>query len=86
MENTAKVIPNKWHAVGVALGINQARIDAIDSQHRGRPDKCFAEVFVQWQKLHDSRQPVSWTTIVSMLKSRQVGEERLANEIQQQFM
>ena len=86
MESVATVIPDKWKRVGVALGLSQAQINAIDAQHRGDPLDCFAEVFHLWQQLSTTQQPVSWTTLVTVLCSRTVGEERLAGDLQEHFI
>ena len=86
MESVATVIPDKWKKVGVSLGLCQPQINAIDAQHRGDPLDCFAEVFHLWQQLSTPQQPVSWTTLVTMLRSRTVGEELLANNLQEHFI
>ena len=81
IENVATVIPDKWKRVGVVLGLSQAQINAIDAQHRGVPLDCFAEVFQS-----TPQQPVSWTTLVTVLRSRTVGEELLAGNLQEYFI
>ena len=86
MESVATSIPDKWWRVGVALGLSQAQINAIDQQHRGEPIACFAEVFHHWQQLSTSQQPVNWTTLVAVLHSRTVGENQLANFLQETFI
>ena len=86
MESVATVIPDKWKRVGMALGLSQAQINAIDAQHRGDPLDCFAEVFHLWQQLSTPQQPVSWSTVVTVLNSRTVGEESLAGFLQENFI
>ena len=86
MESVATVIPDKWKRVGVALGISQAQINAIDAQHRGDSLNCFAEVFHLWQQLSTPQQPVSWSTLVTVLNSRTVQEESLASFLQENFI
>ena len=86
MESVATVIPDKWKRVGMALGLSQAQIIAIDAQHWGDSLNCFAEVFHLWQQLSTPQQPVSWSTLVTVLNSHTVGEERLAGFIQENFI
>ena len=86
MESVATVIPDKWRRVGVTIGLSQAQVNAIDAQHRGDPLDCFAEVFHLWQQLSTPQQPVSWTTLVTVLRSCTVGEEHLAGVLQEHFI
>ena len=81
MESVAKKIPGKWRSVGMALGLGQTQLNAIDSQHRGNPLDCFTEVFNHWQHLPTPQQPVSWYTLITVLRS--VGEESLVDSIQE---
>ena len=86
MESVATVIPDKWKRVGMALGLSQAQINAINKHHLADPLDCFAEVFHLWQQLSTSQQPVNWTTLVTVLCSRTVGEEHLADNLQEHFI
>lgn len=86
MEHIAAVIPHKWKMVAIALGLTMPQVQAIDQHHRGDPRICFADVFDQWQKLSTSHQPVSWTTLVSVLQSQYIGEEALADTIKESFL
>ena len=86
-ESVAAVIPDKWRRVGLALGLTQAQLNAIDDQHRGKSLESFAEVFSMWQQLATpDNNPVKWSTLVRVLKSRTVGEETLAKSIQSNFI
>ena len=83
----ANVIPDKWRRVGLALGLTQAQLNAIDYQHRGEPIGMFAEVFSMWQQLATpDNNPVKWSTLVRVLKSRTVGAKPLAESIQRKFL
>ena len=86
MESVATVIPDKWKRVGVALGLSQAQVNAIEKHRLADPLDCFAEVFHLWQQLSTPQQPVNWSTLVTVLNSRIVGEERLADFIQENFV
>ena len=85
-ESVAAVIPDKWRRVGLVLGLTQAQLNAIDDQHRGKSLESFAEVFSMWQQLAIPDNPVKWSTLVSVLKSRTVAEETLAESIQSKFL
>ena len=86
-ESVAAVIPDKWRRVGLALGLTQAQLNAIDDQHRGKSLESFAEVFSMWQQLATpDNNPVKWSTLVRVLQSRTVGEETLAESIQRKFI
>ena len=83
----AAVIPDKWRKVGLALGLTQAQLNAIDYQHRGEPIGMFTEVFNMWQQLATpDNNPVKWSTLVRVFKSRTVGEETLAESIKSKFI
>ena len=86
METVASAIPDKWKRVGLALGLNQEHISGIDAENGGNCLKCFAEVFNLWQQLSTRQQPVSWTTLVTVLRSQHVDEECLANNIEKTFI
>ena len=86
MESVASVIPDKWRRVGVALGIRHPQINAINTQHQGDAVNCFESVFHFWQQQSTPQQPVSWTTLVTVLRSHYVGEERLADSIKANFL
>ena len=81
-ECVASKIPNKWRRVGVALGLSQALIDAIDDHHRGEFFKCFSDIFKYWQNESTPERPANWATLISVLRSNTVGEEALAEHIQ----
>lgn len=86
MESVATKIPSKWKRVGVALGLNQSQIDAIEKRRLADPLDCFSDVFNYWQQLYTPYQPVSWSTLVTVLRTQYVGEESLADFIQKNFV
>ena len=85
-ESVAIKIPSKWKKVGVALGLTLAQIDAIEELRVADPIGCFSEVFTHWQQMSTLQQPVSWTTLVTVLRSQYVGEERLADFLHKTFV
>ena len=86
IENVATQIPTKWRGVGLALGLRQSQIDAIEEQCLADPLDCFSCVFSHWQQLSTPQQPVSWTTLVTVLRSQYVGEEDLADFLEETFI
>ena len=86
MDTVATEIPAKWKRVGVAVGMSQSQIDAVDSHRRGQCFDCFSDVFKHWQDTSTPEQPANWASLVTVLRSRIVGEEALAERIQETFM
>ena len=86
MDTVATEIPVKWKRMGVAVGMSQSQIDAVDSHRRGEPFDCFSDVFKHWQDTSTPEQPANWASLVTVLRSRIVGEEALAKNIQKTFM
>ena len=86
IESVAIKIPSKWKSVGIALGLTQTQIDAIEELRLADPIGCFSEVFTLWQQLSTPQQSVSWTTLIIVLRSQSVGEEALADFLQQRFV
>ena len=86
MENVAIKIPSKWKRVGVAFGLNQSQIDAIEKHRLADAIECFSDVFKYWQETSTHKQPANWASLISVLRSNYVGEERLAEYIQETFM
>ena len=80
MENVAVKIPSKWKRVGVAFGLNQSQIDAIEKASF-HAIECFSDVFKYWQETSTHKQPANWASLVSVLCSNYVGEKRLAKYI-----
>ena len=86
MDTVATEIPTKWKRVGVAMGMSQSQIDAVDSHRHGEPFECFSDVFTHWQNTSTPEQPANWAFLVTVLRTRIVGEEALAERIQETFM
>ena len=85
-ECVASKIPDKWRRVGVALGLSQALINAIDDHHRGEFFKCFSDVFKYWQNESTPERPANWATLINVLQSHIVEEKALAAQIQSTFI
>ena len=86
METVATEIPSKWKRLGVAFGLNQSQIDAIEKRRLADPIECFSDVFHHWQQTSTPQKPANWSSLVRVLCSRYVGEERLAEYVQNTFL
>ena len=88
MENVAiKIhVPSKWKRVGVAFGLGWSQIDAIEKRCLADSSECYSDVFEYWQETFTHKQPANWASLVSVLRSNYVGEERLVEYIQETFM
>ena len=78
----AAIIPSKWVQVAIQLGVSMGSISSIRKDY----DDCFEKfmaVFDIWQR--SSSPPFTWDTLVTALKSKSVGENTLAKELQSEF-
>ena len=79
MNEVAAVIPSKWRAVGIQLGLSQGSLDGIQSNNANRPEAClnsFEQVFKTWK--NEAKDPYTWSKIIDALKAPAVGEVELA--------
>ena len=81
MEKVAAAIPKKYYTVGIQLVIPKADLDLLCPRHQSVEDyrKAFSEIFDTWRR-RVSR-PYKWSTIIEVLKSADVDEERLSAEL-----
>ena len=86
MGTVATEIPSKWKRMGVAVGMSQSQIDEVDDHRRGKSFDCFCDVFKHWQNTSTPEKPANWTSLVTVLRSRIVYEEALAERIQKTFL
>lgn len=76
----AAEIPAKWYEFGEQLDIKPSILDGFKLQNIGDNLKCFSNVIDKW-KISQTRTPISWATVVDVLKSPSIGEQKLAKEI-----
>lgn len=86
METVATKKPDKWHTIGIALGLSPSQLNAIEGHRRGDPLKCFSDVYECWQQQATPQCPANWASLVAALNSDLVGETSLACFIQKEFM
>ena len=90
MNEVVAVIPSKWRAVGIQLGLSQGSLDGIQSNHAGKPQACqssFEEVFSEWKKQATTTtySPFTWTSVINALMTPAVGEVSLAESLQEKL-
>ena len=78
MNKVAAIIPDKWEKVGTQMGLTPAQIRSIDKQYKGDPDNCYTQVFRKWSPY----QTRTWSDLIAILCTEQVGEMELAQEIE----
>ena len=74
------VIPrlsSKWYEVGLALELTPDQLNDIEDNHQG-----ISDVFQIWED--SGKKPFTWQTLLSVLRSPDVNEYELANELQEQ--
>ncbi len=81
MNYIAAVIPAKWRAVGTQLNLSIGRLDQIEHDH-SKADRCFSEVFALWERQSNDAAPYEWSSLYEALRSPQVSENKLANDVE----
>ena len=88
MNEIGAVIPAKWRAVGVQLGIDSDVLDGIQNQNAGNSEsaqKSFEQVFIKWSK-QGSKTPYTWTHIIDILRRPAVGKNELADTLATKYL
>ena len=80
MNEVGAVIAVKWRFVGSELGLQVDQLNAIEREQNGTLALCFSAVFHKWEC--DMTSPYTWQTIITALKSQQVGEKNLAKTLE----
>ena len=79
-----RVAPNaasNWEKIGISLEIPYSDIKTISRNKTADAVLCLAEVFDMWKKRGSP--PYTWTTIISVLNAKIVGEVQLAKELEE---
>ena len=85
-EDVITRIPDKWRKFGIAVEISSAQLNTKDKQHRGDAQDIFADVFEYWRENQSVlKYPVTWESVVKILRTRTVDEGRLAGEIEEKY-
>ena len=85
MDEIAAEIPRKWIDVGLQLGLDHGVLDGIANISPGDINYCYSNVFTRWKNQNSQAHPYTWSTVVQALKTRAVGEDRLADKIKDEL-
>ena len=80
MNDVAAVIPAKWCEFGQQLDIKPGILCGFEQQNNKNCLRCFSDVFDKWMTSL-TRTPISWATVIDVLKSAIIDEQKLAKEI-----
>ena len=69
----------------MSLGISIDVLDGFEKERRGDLHDCFTDVFTYWQKQSTPQSPANWGTLVTVLRSNNVGQKELSDTIQNKF-
>lgn len=77
-------IPGEWQNVGTQLGIGPNQLDGIkkDISYGGDPKEFFRAVLEKWEA---NQTRFNWCTMLSILSSSSINEEKLARKIASQL-
>lgn len=85
-ESTLKVemkkISHKWKMVGQELNVSSITLRNIDYLSNRENDKCMMRVCEEWLRMNKNR---TWTDVVGMLRSHEIGEGLLADDIHKRY-
>ena len=74
-------VPQKWEEIGILLGIEPGKLDAVKMAEHHNPNKCLCEMLKLWMRTTSS--PHSWLSVVEALDS--VGENALASSLKSKY-
>ena len=70
---------SKWKVIGLGLRVPPPDLEAMS----GSPLECLQSSLTKWLKGIDP--PPTWKALVAVLRSRVVGEEKKAQELEEKF-
>ena len=82
MNEVAAKIPQKWHAVGIQLGMEHDHLEFL-SVSTPPGSRQFASVFTAWKNC--MKKDHTWSVLIQALKTPAVNEPRLAQELSTKF-
>ena len=71
-------ISHKWHDLGLRLELKKGTLEVIESNHPKNAQRCLSEMLSTWLKVEPR---ATWHTLCAALRSRTVGEEKLAGDL-----
>ena len=69
----------KWYDLGIQLRMETSHLNAIETQHRGNPDKCQRQMLSDWLKT--SSPPPTWQKVVDALCSPVIDKKSSAERL-----
>ena len=76
-------VRHKWYYIGLKLKIPFQTLNVIRTEHRDNTTDSLTEMLQKW--LTSISPPPTWSDLVQALSSAPVGEQRLAEEIREQY-
>ena len=64
----------RWKRLGIGLGLDKSKLDALEKDCRGDTFDCMTEVFEMWSRQEDNE--YSWENLAEVLCSEIVQEQR----------
>ena len=83
MEKVAAEASHKWKKLGQQLEIDNPELKTISNENNDDLD-CFTAVFDLWKR--EGSPPYTWATIIDALRTKAVGEKRLANKLEHELV
>ena len=83
MDDVAAHVSVSWKNIAVQLDLSAADIGRIEQKEGGNVLDCFREVFISWER--KNTRPYTWATMIAVLKSGCVGENRIANKLEMNY-
>lgn len=78
----SKELESKWHDIGLQLSIEPHVLERIELDHKDDgPGRLLTETLLFWLR-ENTDVPVSWQSLINILKSPSVKETNLASQIQ----
>ena len=74
---------HKWFPIGIGLGMSGEQLQEIRENCDDISDRCLGNLFYDWEQNPHEDKPFTWGTLINVLRSVAVGEESLANELQE---
>ena len=85
LDKLASEIPHKWEQFGTMVGLKEGCLRGIEADITSS-QKRFMEVIYQWRKLDSEKAPFTWSTVITVLKSKALDETGLAGKLENEFM
>lgn len=79
----ASAIRTRWFDFGIMLNIPYSDLEGIERSFSENPLRCFLSVFHQWKC--DPKKSFTWATVIDILSSNTMNEEKLAEKIRKTF-